>query len=128
MKTPSSVTHTRTVLLVGNTEDNHDVLKPVLDAMGCRVVIVPTHGRALEFLFEHCPTLMLIDTSVQGRMPLSNFIATVRSRYPKLHIGLAGSIANASDAQLGDFQLAHPLLLDDVISTLENWTGTRKKR
>jgi CheY-like chemotaxis protein len=127
-KTPQSLTHTRTVLLIGNTEDNQEVLKPILDALGCRVVIVPSHGRALEFLFEHCPTLMLIDTSVSSRMPLSHFISTVRSRYPKLHIGMTCSDAKASEGQLGDFHLAHPLQLDDVISTLENWTGSRRKR
>jgi CheY-like chemotaxis protein len=122
---PRRKTHRRTVLIVGDNSENRDVLQPILESIGCRVDIVKTGGRALEVLYERQPSLLLVDVNLEGRMPLSQFIMTIRTRYADLRVGLTGT-DRAPQGIKADFILPQPLALDPVIDTFEKWLQSKK--
>jgi CheY-like chemotaxis protein len=112
--------HKRTILLVGSNPDMRDVIQPILESINCRVEIVKTGGRALEVLYERQPTLLIVDANLEGRMPLSQFIAVIRTRYSDIKVGLTG-VTKAPEGIRVDFVLPQPLDMDPVIDTFEKW-------
>ena len=116
--------HPPTVLIVDDVPENLRVLKEVMDALDCQIVVANSGERALELLERTQPCLILLDVMMGG---IDGFETCRRIRVHPLHkdvpvifvTALADDISRGFEAGGNDY-IGKPIRIEEVRSRVQH--------